>query len=82
MVRDEAVKLLSHAGGETLPEMMKAFGLQAHPSGALFRFFNRKTVSRSSRRRSTGFVRMASSSQVAFFNGRVVFGGAGLLLDA
>jgi hypothetical protein len=29
-VRDEAVKLLSRAGGATLPEMMKAFKWQAH----------------------------------------------------
>ena len=29
-VRDEAVKLLSRAGGATLPELMKAFGWQAH----------------------------------------------------
>ena len=28
--RAEAVKLLSRAGGATLPEMMKAFGWQAH----------------------------------------------------
>jgi hypothetical protein len=28
--RDEAVKLLSRAGGATLPEMMKAFKWQAH----------------------------------------------------
>ena len=29
-VRDQAVKLLSRAGGATLPEMMKAFQWQAH----------------------------------------------------
>jgi predicted transcriptional regulator len=29
-VRDEAVKLLSRAGGASLPEMMKAFKWQAH----------------------------------------------------
>jgi hypothetical protein len=29
-VRDEAVKLLSRAGGATLPELMKAFKWQAH----------------------------------------------------
>jgi hypothetical protein len=29
-VRDEAVKLLSRAGGATLPELMKAFGWKAH----------------------------------------------------
>jgi hypothetical protein len=29
-MRDEAVKLLSRAGGATLPELMKAFNWQAH----------------------------------------------------
>lgn len=29
-VRDEVVKMLSRAGGATLPELMKAFGWQAH----------------------------------------------------
>ena len=29
-VRDEAVKLLSRAGGATLPELMNAFKWQAH----------------------------------------------------
>jgi hypothetical protein len=69
-VRDEAVKLLSRAGGVTLPELMKAFKWQAHSVRALFRFFNRSTATRSSRRRSPAFGRPGLVIAARLVNGR------------